>query len=510
MRNLTFLADPTNPWDADAEVLVVAGAADDRQAALAEVDRRLGVAASRILDRREPSNRPGSVTVVDVDHEHFHQVAWLPLGTGAAAARSAGACLAGAVSKNAVITWAGELAATEIPNPSDTAALLQAWELAGYQFRLKSAPGEPGGHLLVAAEPAAYASAASLTEAALFARDLANTPSSTKSPDWLASTIKKKCRGTGLVVTIRDQDYLAAEGFGGILAVGQGSERPPRLVEIKSRGRRGGRRVVLIGKGVTYDSGGLSLKPADSMALMKTDMAGAAAVAGAMIAYARDAGRNADAEVIALLPMAENAPSGSAYRPGDIIRHFGGGTTEVSNTDAEGRLLLADALSYARERLAPHVMIDIATLTGAATLGLSRHFAALYANNDDLASQLVEAGAESGDALWRLPLVDAYRRHLETPIADIAQAASEPAVRAGSIMAALYLQHFVGDVPWAHIDMAGPARADKERGEHPVGATGFGARLLAAWLRTADLGSDEPALDSASRESGSGSSATRW
>ncbi len=452
------------------------------------VDERLGVPARRLIGRRESVDKPGALTLVDVDHDEVHQVGWLSLGGNADDYRAAGATLATSVRKNAALVRSDQITGGTPIAVEDVAGLLQAWQLAGYRYSLKSVPPkvEPGG-LLAIGEQSAFAAHQSLTDAALTARDLANTPSNIKSPQWLADQVKQRCRAHGLVVTVRDENYLTREGFGGITAVGGGSERPPRFVEVKSRGRRGAPRVVLVGKGVTYDSGGLSLKPADSMALMKTDMAGAAAVAGAMAAYAAEPGRNGDAEVVALLPLAENMPSGSSYRPGDIIRHFGGITTEVSNTDAEGRLLLADSLAYARERLAPDVVVDIATLTGAATLGLSRHYAALYSDDPTLAGQLVAAGQVTGDQLWQLPLVESYRGSLDTPIADIAQATTDPKVRAGSIMAALYLQRFVGDMVWAHIDMAGPARADKPRGEHPVGATGFGARLLAQWLRTADL-----------------------
>ena len=176
-------------------------------------------------------------------------------------------------------------------------------------------------------------------------------------------------------------------------------------------------------------------------------------------------GRNDAATIVGLLPMAENMPGAAAYRPGDVVRHFGGATTEVSNTDAEGRLVLADALAFARATQAPDVIVDIATLTGAATLGLSRLMGALYSDDDRLAASLVEAGEAAGDPVWRMPLVPEYRSALESRLADIAQASTDPTVRAGSITAALYLQHFVGDVPWAHLDIAGPARAEKPRRE---------------------------------------------
>lgn len=486
-RELNFLGDDADPWHAPCDVLVLAGPADQRPALLAEADRRLGVNVTRGVERKATATKPGSVTVLDVDHERWHQVAVVVVAEDPAQARAAGVALAGEVAGDAVLVTGEGLSDGLLD------ALLEGWLLASYRFTLSTREAPPAGGLWLPFVEAGFDPALATAAATCTARDLANTPSNMKSPQWLAEQIHLHCTGAGLEVSVMSPTEVRAEGFGGVLAVASGSAREPRVVVVRSAGRSArSPRVVLIGKGVTYDSGGLSLKPADSMALMKTDMAGAAAVTGAMLAYAADPGVNADAEVIALLPLVENMPSGTAYRPGDVIRHYGGLTTEVSNTDAEGRLLLADMLAYAQDRLQPSATIDLATLTGAATLGLSRHFAALFSSEDALARQLVHAGEQSGDLLWRMPLVADYRRHLAAPIADIAQTATDPGVRAGSIMAALYLQRFAGEMTWAHIDMAGPARADKPRGEHPIGATGFGVRLLAAWLRSADLAAVSP------------------
>jgi leucyl aminopeptidase len=240
---------------------------------------------------------------------------------------------------------------------------------------------------------------------------------------------------------------------------------------------------VLAGKGITFDSGGLSLKPTESMKLMKTDMAGGAAVIAAMSALGRLGVR---ARVTGLVAAAENMPSGSAMRPGDVVTHYGGRTVEVLNTDAEGRLVLADALAYADAVLAPDVMVDIATLTGAARIALGSTVGALYATDDVLAAALLAAGDASGEQLWRMPLAGDYRCALDSATADLAHIASSvngaEAGSPGSIVAALFLREFTGARPWAHLDIAGPARAAADDGEITKGGTGFGTRLLLRWL----------------------------
>jgi leucyl aminopeptidase len=239
--------------------------------------------------------------------------------------------------------------------------------------------------------------------------------------------------------------------------------------------------VVLVGKGVTFDTGGLSIKPRDAMVPMKTDMAGAGVVL-AVLAACRALGVRR--RVIGLLPLAENAFGASSYRPGDVVRHFGGLTSEVVNTDAEGRMLLADALAFADARLDPAVVVDVATLTGAATLGLGRRHAALYATDDALASALARAAAAGGERVWRMPLVEDYREALDSDVADLRHVAADGRVGGGSIVAALFLREFTGGRRWAHLDIAGPGRADRDENEVTKGATGFGARLLLRWLET--------------------------
>ncbi|MBO0772739.1 MAG: leucyl aminopeptidase family protein, partial [Actinobacteria bacterium] len=323
------------------------------------------------------------------------------------------------------------------------------------------------------------ARATAVAGAVALARDLTNMPSARKSPGWLADEAASVAARSGLSARIWEPAELAERGFGGLLGVGAGSARPPRLIELGYQPSEPSGQLALIGKGITFDSGGLSLKPNDGMKLMKTDMAGGAAVIGAMSALAA---LGVTAGVTGLVPAAENLPSGSALRPGDVITHYGGRTVEVLNTDAEGRLVLADALAYADAVLAPDAMVDLATLTGAARVALGTGLGALYATDDGLAAALLAAGAASGDRLWRMPLPDEYADGIRSPIADLSNVPHEPARRAGSIDAALFLREFTGGRPWAHLDIAGPARAASDDGENTKGATGFGTRVLLEWL----------------------------
>jgi leucyl aminopeptidase len=236
---------------------------------------------------------------------------------------------------------------------------------------------------------------------------------------------------------------------------------------------------VLVGKGITFDTGGLAIKPREAMVPMRTDMSGAGAVLAALAACGAAGVRR---RVVGLLPLAENAVGAASYRPGDVVRQYGGRTTEVVNTDAEGRVVLADAMAWADAHLDPEVVVDVATLTGAASLGLGRRHAALYSPDDDLAAALAAAAAASGEQAWRMPLVEDYRTAIDSTVADVRQAVTAPGFGAGSITAALFLREFAGGRRWAHLDIAGPARSDKDEHEVPKGATGYGARLLLRWL----------------------------
>jgi leucyl aminopeptidase len=363
-------------------------------------------------------------------------------------------------------------------------ALVEGLRLASYRFteHKSEAPDRTlTTATLVVPDPAAAQPAVDaalhLTRATAVARDLVNTPSLVKSPQWLADTAVQLL--DGLDVTVLDEQALAKGGFGGILGVGQGSSRPPRLVRARWDGGAGPH-VVLVGKGITFDTGGLSLKPNASMLGMKADMGGAAAVLATVRAAAD---LRLPVRVTALAALAENMPSGTAQRPGDVLRQYGGRTVEVLNTDAEGRLVLADALAYADAELRPDVMVDVATLTGAMPIALGNRTAGLFASDDALAAQLEQAARDSGEPLWRMPLVDDYRHALESPVADLRNI-GQPKLKlmGGSITAALFLREFTGGRPWAHLDIAGPATSSSDDDERTKGGTGYGVRLLTAWL----------------------------
>jgi leucyl aminopeptidase len=335
-----------------------------------------------------------------------------------------------------------------------------------------------------ASQPAGRA--AVVAGAVALARDLVNMPSLRKTPEWLAGQAAAVAGRRGLDVRVRDEEELASEGFGGILAVGAGSARPPRMIELTytpPQPDRDGSHVVLAGKGITFDSGGLSLKPNDNMKSMKTDMSGGATVIAVMSALAALGVRS---RVTGLVGAAENMPSGSAMRPGDIITAYGGRTIEVLNTDAEGRLVLADLLAYAGAVLHPDVTVDIATLTGAARVALGGSIAALYASEDGLAEALSAAGTAAGEPVWQMPMPADYADALTSVTADVAHIPSSingaRNGQAGSIVAAMFLREFTAGRPWAHLDVAGPARATSDDGEITKGGTGFGTRLLLRWL----------------------------
>ena len=314
------------------------------------------------------------------------------------------------------------------------------------------------------------------------ARDLVHTPSNIKNPLWMAQQAQKIAKEGKLAIKVLAGKELAQ--FGGLRAVGNSSPKPgPRFIQISYTPKSTGKKVphvVLVGKGITFDTGGVSLKrPYDLMMAMKSDMAGASAVLNVVGALPDLKPR---VKVTALLMCAENALSGTSQRPSDVITHYGGTTVEVLDTDAEGRLVLADGLAYADAKLDPDYLLDIATLTGSATLGLGRQYGAMYTRDLKLASQLVAAGESSGDRLWHMPLIDDYQDSLESDIADFNHTADKGDYSAGSVTAALFLEKFTGKRKWVHLDVAGTARSENDAGESPKGGTGFGVRLLIDWI----------------------------
>lgn len=362
--------------------------------------------------------------------------------------------------------------------------------LGAYTWNLKTtAPAEIPTFSIATDEIDALAEAKSIAEALVLARDLIHTPSNIKTPLWMAQEAKKVATAKGLSIKVLAGKELLE--FGGLVAVGGSSPDPgPRFIELsyiptkiaKSKGKGAAAlpHVVIVGKGITYDTGGVSLKrPYDMMAPMKSDMAGSAAALGAISAIAD---LQPNIRVTVLMMCAENALSGTSQRPSDVITQYGGTTVEIINTDAEGRLVLADGLAYADKNLDPDYLVDIATLTGAATLGLGRQFAAMYTRDQKLARQISDIGETSGERVWQMPLVDDYADSLESDIADLNHAADKHDYSAGSVTAALYLEHFVGDRRWIHLDIAGTARSESDSGENPKGGTGYGVRLLVDWI----------------------------
>jgi leucyl aminopeptidase len=459
----------------------------------------LGPGADRLavdekwLDRYRVTGSAGTADVVPLaparpDH------GWL-VGTGEGTAqhwRSAGAALvrAGAARLEAQVMADGDAPRTvqvHLPHgtTADQAASLALGCVVGsHQYQVSGdaapsaridtvalivPPGEPSGSFAEAVSRSQV-----LGRATGLARDLANTPSEQKDPAWLAGTAARLATTVaGLRATVRDERWLAQHSFGGMLAVGGGSARPPRLLELawQPAGCPATHHLVLVGKGITFDTGGVSIKPADGMHLMRTDMSGGAAVIAALLAIGQ---LGLPLRVTGLVPCAENHLSGSAYRPGDVIRQVGGTTTEVTNTDAEGRLVLADALAYAAARLAPTTLVDVATLTGAMKVSLGLRTGGLFATDAELAERIASVGDATGEAWWRMPLSDEHTAEVRSEVADLRQCPPGP----GSITAALFLREFTAGLPWAHLDIAGPARAQGSYDEVNPGGTGFATRTL--------------------------------
>ncbi|NPD03459.1 leucyl aminopeptidase family protein [Nocardioides sp. zg-1308] len=455
-----------------------------------EASEALGIDLLAALEAARGTGRTGEVTVVPVSAQETSDdvSVVLLIGVGEASPtdfRRAGAALARATKDRvSVVTTLAAIA------PDDgLGAVVVGAMLGSFAFHWRSTgPKErPVGRIVLAdiSDDGAddeLARALALGGAGWRSRALATVPANLKTPAWLAEQAVEVGAAGGLEVTVWDEQRLVADGFGGILAVGGGSAHEPRLIRMDYTPPGASRRtptVVLVGKGITFDSGGLDIKPSEGMLTMKRDMSGGGAVIATMAAL-RDVG--CPVRVIGLVPAAENAVSGSAMRPGDVITHFGGRTSEVNNTDAEGRLVLADAMAYAVAELSPTVLVDIATLTGAMKVSLGQWTAGYFANRDELVAHVEQASATSGENVWRMPLVKDYEERVASKIADGDNAAGG----AGAITAALFLQHFAGDVPWVHIDFASAAESPADRHEWTAGPSGFGPRLLLAWLGSED------------------------
>jgi leucyl aminopeptidase len=422
----------------------------------------------------------------------------LLIGTGSAeafAARGAemlGGAIAAALSKDTEATVLAETLDAAAAAQLALGARLRAYRFDKYRTTQKEDETPKLAKLTImpadaVAARAAYVPVAAVAAGVELTRNLVTEPANILYPEEFADRAEA-LKKLGVKVEVFDQKDLEKLGFGSMLCVSQGSAREPRMVVMQWFGASGGvdadgkktkkpkDPVVFVGKGVTFDTGGISIKPAAGMEDMKWDMAGAGTVVGLMAALA---GRKAKVDAVGLIGLVENMPSGTAVRPGDVVTSYSGQTIEVLNTDAEGRLVLADVLYYAQDRFAPKFMVDLATLTGAIIVGLGHEYAGLFSNDDELAERLFAAGKATGDDVWRMPLAplgQRYDKNLKSAIADVQNIGGGRA--GGSITAAQFLQRFVNGQPWAHLDIAGMAWANKESAVTPKGATAFGVRLL--------------------------------
>jgi len=363
------------------------------------------------------------------------------------------------------------------------AAALRAWRYDRYKTRLKDKQKPTltqvtivgGGDGAKAAWDKRYSA---VYEGASLTRELVTEPANIIYPQSFVERVIASVEGSGLEVEVLDGPAMTKLGMGALLGVNQGSVREPRVLVMRwNGGAKGDAPVALLGKGVTFDTGGISIKPAANMEAMKWDMGGAGAVAGAMKALAL---RKAKANVIGVCGLVENMPDGNAQRPGDVVTTMSGQTVEVINTDAEGRLVLCDIMTWTQNVAKPKVMIDLATLTGAMVITLGHEMAGIFSNDDELAEKLIAAGLKTSDRLWRQPLGEGYDRLIDSPIADMKNVGPR---EAGSITAAQFLQRYVDDgVKWAHLDIAGMAWSDKPKPTFDKGATGYGVRLLDEYI----------------------------
>ncbi len=359
------------------------------------------------------------------------------------------------------------------------AAALRGWRYDRYRTTLKEKQKPTLDEVVIVgggegAEARYFDRWAPVFEGISLTRELVTEPANIIYPETFVERVRSSIDGTGLEVEVLDRAAMEKLGMGALLGVAQGSIREARLLILKwNGGGEGAKPVAFVGKGVTFDTGGISIKPAAGMEAMKWDMGGAGAVAGAMKAIAL---RKAKANIVGICGLVENMPSGNAQRPGDVVTTMSGQTVEVINTDAEGRLVLADAITYVQRNYKPSTIIDLATLTGAILISLGHEWAGLFSNNDELASQLQHVGEDSGDKLWRMPLAEPFDRLIDSPIADMKNVGPR---EGGSITAAQFIQRFIENgTRWAHIDMAGKAWSDKSGTTYDKGATGFGVRLL--------------------------------
>jgi leucyl aminopeptidase len=459
-------------------------------ASLAELDRRSGGALGRVVASEDFGGKRDEIAVVYPDGP-VRRIALVGMGDadkiGRNAIRRAAAAFAKRARAMGVQTAAVHLAAEARGGASQEEAgqaLAEGLGFGAWFFREMKRPSDDQKPLLeevaiVGAEDAAamergHRIGAAIAAGQAYTRGLQVLPGNVCTPAFLAARAEELAARHGFRVTVLDRAALEKEGMHALLAVGQGSAQEPRFIALEYDGLEGAP-VVLVGKGVTFDTGGISIKPAQSMEDMKFDMSGAAAVLGTFEMLGRLKPR---VRVVGLVPSAENMPSSSAYKPGDVVRSHYGKTIEVVNTDAEGRLLLADALSYAR-RYAPACVLDAATLTGAIVIGLGHTATGVMGTDERLIDEIRAAGERADERVWPLPLWDEYREHIKSDIADVKNSGGRPA---GSITAGWFLREFVDGFPWAHLDIAGTAYSDREDATRAKGPTGVMVRLFGEFL----------------------------
>ncbi len=453
-----------------------------------QLDEATGGAIARALDVAEFKGGKGKTCLILAPGAGISRVLAVGLGKPADLTQKileeAGGAITAALPKDAAATVAtGNLTTTQAAEVA-LGAVLRAYRFDRYRTKEKAEDKPKLAKLtILTTEPGkaktAWAPLQATAEGVFISRDLVSEPPNVLNPAEMADRCAKLSE-LGLKVETFGPDEMAKLGFGALLGVSQGSVCEPRMVVMHWNGASGGKGkkakdskpVAFIGKGVTFDTGGISIKPAGGMEDMKWDMAGAGTVIGLMAALA---GRKAKVDAIGLVGLVENMPSGSAQRPGDVVTSYSGQTIEVINTDAEGRLVLADVIWYAQQKYDPKFMVDLATLTGAIIIGLGHEYAGLFSNDDALSEKLFAAGQATGERVWRMPLDEAYDKQIKSDIADMKNVGGRPG---GSITAAQFIQRFVNGKPWAHLDIAGMAWSTKDTAVVPKGATAFGVRLL--------------------------------
>jgi len=444
-------------------------------------------AVSVALDRQRFEGEVSSATEQFVDDNGSVRRVLL-VGTGTGTSPGEAAEKLGGTAAARLQTSGEKTAVIDLSNlgyDSDAAALvalgaaLRSWRYDRYRTKLKDNQKPTLQEIVIVGADSGAAKRyeerwAPVVEGVSLTRELVTEPANIIYPESFVERVQASIKGSGLEAEVLDASAMEKLGMGALLGVAQGSVREARMLILKwNGGVKGGQPTAFVGKGVTFDTGGISIKPAAGMEAMKWDMGGAGAVVGALKALAL---RKAKANIVGICGLVENMPSGTAQRPGDVVTTMSGQTVEVINTDAEGRLVLADAVTYVQRNYKPSTIIDLATLTGAILVSLGHEWAGLFSNNDELAGKLQQAADESGDKLWRMPLAESFDRLIDSPIADMKNVGPR---EGGSITAAQFIQRFIENgVKWAHIDMAGKAWSDKAGPTYEKGATGFGVRLL--------------------------------